>query len=162
MKFSSSINLPKGHVRSHTNFGPDRFSRFDVYWPDIRKQTNTQTDTQTSKETTYIDFLDFPVYKNVFEKEIVFFIQIWCVTKSQISPYVTQTVWIMNKFLTFSNISFYHSEPQAIYWDNKLEIFPEFSFFQFYSAIIIYIYLFLHLIIYIYQKIKCRKKELWH
>ena len=63
-------------MRSHTNYGPDRFSRFDVYWPDIRKQTNTQTDTQTSKETTYIDFLDFPVYKNVFEKEIVFFIQI--------------------------------------------------------------------------------------
>ena len=32
-----SINLPVGHVRSHTIFGPDLFSRFDVYW----LQTNT-------------------------------------------------------------------------------------------------------------------------
>ena len=23
---------PLGHVRSHTKFGPNRFSRFDVYW----------------------------------------------------------------------------------------------------------------------------------
>ena len=27
-----SINLCRGHVKSHTKFGPDRFSRFDVYW----------------------------------------------------------------------------------------------------------------------------------
>ena len=25
------LNLSCGHVRSHTKFGPDRFSRFDVY-----------------------------------------------------------------------------------------------------------------------------------
>ena len=30
------------HVRSHTNFGPDRLSRFDVY----QLQTNKQTDRQ--------------------------------------------------------------------------------------------------------------------
>ena len=36
---------PWGHVRSHTKFVPDRFSRCDVYWI----QTNKQTDRQTSK-----------------------------------------------------------------------------------------------------------------
>ena len=40
-QFLCSINLPVGHVRSHTIFGPDLFSRFDVYW----LQTNKQTDT---------------------------------------------------------------------------------------------------------------------
>ena len=30
-KFWSSINLPWGHVRSHTKLGTDRFSRFEVY-----------------------------------------------------------------------------------------------------------------------------------
>ena len=28
---------------SHKNFGPDRFSRFDVYWIQTNKQTNRQT-----------------------------------------------------------------------------------------------------------------------
>ena len=32
---------------SHTKFGPDRFSRFDVYW--------IQTDRQTDKPNLYID-----------------------------------------------------------------------------------------------------------
>ena len=41
----SSINLPWGHVMSPKKFGPDRFSRFDVYWI----QTDTQTDRQTSQ-----------------------------------------------------------------------------------------------------------------
>jgi len=44
--FESSIskNLPWGHVRSHKKFGPDRFSRFNVYLiqtnrhPDVYKQ----------------------------------------------------------------------------------------------------------------------------
>ena len=27
-----SINLCRGHVKSHTKFGPDQFSRLDVYW----------------------------------------------------------------------------------------------------------------------------------
>ena len=37
--------LPWGHARSHKKFGPDRFSRFDVYWI----QTDKQTDRQTSQ-----------------------------------------------------------------------------------------------------------------
>ena len=37
---------------SHKKFGPDRFSRFDVYWI----QTNRQTDRQTDKPNLYIDF----------------------------------------------------------------------------------------------------------
>jgi len=31
---------------SHKKFGPDRFSRFDVYWTQTNKQTDKQTDTQ--------------------------------------------------------------------------------------------------------------------
>ena len=31
---------------SHKKFGPDRFSRFDVYWIQTNKQTNRQTDRQ--------------------------------------------------------------------------------------------------------------------
>ena len=42
MKIWSSINLPWDSVMSHKKFGPDRFSRFDVYWI----QTNRQTDRQ--------------------------------------------------------------------------------------------------------------------
>ena len=32
LKFLSFINLLWGNERSHKKFGPDRFSRFDVYW----------------------------------------------------------------------------------------------------------------------------------
>ena len=32
LKIWLSINLPWSQARSHKNFGPDRFSRFDVYW----------------------------------------------------------------------------------------------------------------------------------
>ena len=39
-KIRSSINLPSGHVMSHTKFGPDRFSRLDVYWIQTNRQTN--------------------------------------------------------------------------------------------------------------------------
>ena len=39
-KCLSIINLPCGHVMSHKKFGPDRYSRVDVYW----MQTNKQTD----------------------------------------------------------------------------------------------------------------------
>ena len=40
---------------SHKKFGPDRFSRFDVYWIQTNKQTNRQTDTKTDKPNLYID-----------------------------------------------------------------------------------------------------------
>ena len=54
-----AINLPCGHVMSHTKLGPDRFSRFDVYWIQTNKQTNRQTD----KPNLYIDT---PIYKEDF------------------------------------------------------------------------------------------------
>jgi len=44
-KIRSFITLPWGHVRSYTKFGPDRFSRFQVYW--------IQTDRQ--RPAKYID-----------------------------------------------------------------------------------------------------------
>ena len=40
---------------SHKKFGPDRFSRFDVYWIQTNKQTNRQTDKQTDKPNLYIE-----------------------------------------------------------------------------------------------------------
>ena len=43
LKFLLFINLPWVHVRSHPKFGPDWFSRFDVYW------------TQTGKQSIYLD-----------------------------------------------------------------------------------------------------------
>ena len=46
-RFLLSINLFWDHVRSHRKFGPDRFSRFDVYW----LKTNKQID----KQSIYID-----------------------------------------------------------------------------------------------------------
>ena len=45
---------------SHKKIGPDRFSRFDVYWI----QTNRQTNRQTDKPNLYIDcrILSYPIY----------------------------------------------------------------------------------------------------
>ena len=42
-----TINLEDGREK----FGPDQFSRFDVYWI----QTDRQTDKQTDKPNLYID-----------------------------------------------------------------------------------------------------------
>jgi len=36
---------------SHKKFGPDQFSRFDVYWI----QTDRQTDKQTNRQAKFID-----------------------------------------------------------------------------------------------------------
>jgi len=36
--FLSIINLPRGHVMSNKKFGPDRFSRFDVYCTQTNRQ----------------------------------------------------------------------------------------------------------------------------
>ena len=30
-------------MRSHTKFGPDWFSRFDIYWTQIKRQTDKQS-----------------------------------------------------------------------------------------------------------------------
>ena len=46
LKTRSTINLPWGHARLHKKFGPDRFSRFDVYWMQTKNKTNKQTDRQ--------------------------------------------------------------------------------------------------------------------
>ena len=43
LKILSFINFPWDHMMSHKKFGPDRFSRFDVYWIQTDKQTNKQT-----------------------------------------------------------------------------------------------------------------------
>ena len=40
-------------MRSHKKFGPDQFSRFDVYWIQTNKQTNRHPD-----KPNYIDSTD--------------------------------------------------------------------------------------------------------
>ena len=42
LKFWSFIKLPWGHVMSYTKLGPDRFSRYDVYWIQANRQTDRQ------------------------------------------------------------------------------------------------------------------------
>ena len=44
---------------SHKKFGPDRFSRFDVYWIQTDRQTNKETD----KPNLYIDIQGYPQRK---------------------------------------------------------------------------------------------------
>ena len=41
--FDHSYIFPWGHVRSHTKFGLDRFSRFDVYWIQTNRHPHKQT-----------------------------------------------------------------------------------------------------------------------
>ena len=53
LKIWSSINLLWDNMMSHKKFGPDRFSRFDVYWIQTNKQTNKHPD----KPNLYIDKL---------------------------------------------------------------------------------------------------------
>jgi len=38
----------------HKKFGPDRISRFDVYWIQTDRQTDKQTNRQTDKPNLYI------------------------------------------------------------------------------------------------------------
>jgi len=40
---------------SHKKLGPDRFSRFDVYWIQTDRQTNKLTNKQTDKPNLYIE-----------------------------------------------------------------------------------------------------------
>ena len=56
LKILSSINLPWDHMMSHKKFGPDRFSRFDVW---SYKRTDKQL--QTDKPNLYIEG---PLFKN--------------------------------------------------------------------------------------------------
>ena len=61
-KFLSFINLPCGHVMSHKKFGPDRFSRFDVYW--------IQTDRQkTNRQAKFIYRLKKPIVKLFWKRK---------------------------------------------------------------------------------------------
>jgi len=45
---------------SQKKFGPDRFSRFDVYWIQTNRQTNKQTDRQAK-------FIDRSIYLYIEE-----------------------------------------------------------------------------------------------
>ena len=47
---------------SHKKFGPDRFSRFDIYWIQTDRQTPKQTNKQTDKPNLYIDEPNKPTW----------------------------------------------------------------------------------------------------
>jgi len=40
---------------SHKKFGPDRFSRFDVYWIQTDRHPNRQTNKQTNRRAKFIN-----------------------------------------------------------------------------------------------------------
>ena len=42
LKIRAFINFPWGHARSHKKFGPERFSRFDIYWIKTNKKADRQ------------------------------------------------------------------------------------------------------------------------
>ena len=68
LKFLSFINLPCGHVMFHKKFGPDRFSRFDVYWI----QTNKQTPKHPNRQTSQIIYRYFMISLFIIYAEIFF------------------------------------------------------------------------------------------
>ena len=72
MKICSSINLPWGQARSYKKLGPDRFSRFDVYWI----QTNKQTDRQAKFIYSKITLLDILHLNSSLHYSTVILIQI--------------------------------------------------------------------------------------
>ena len=54
LKFLSFINLPWGPYMSYKKFGPDRLSRFDVYWIQTKKQTPRHPD----QPNLFIEYYD--------------------------------------------------------------------------------------------------------
>ena len=50
-----TLIIHKPSLGSLEKFGPDRFSRFDVYWIQTDRQTDKQTNGQTDKPNLYID-----------------------------------------------------------------------------------------------------------
>ena len=57
-----------GRSEVHTKFGPDLFSRFDVYW--------IQTDRQTDKQSIYLDNTRWKknLKKKILKKNLEFFL----------------------------------------------------------------------------------------
>ena len=76
-------------MMSHKKFGPDRFSRFDVYWIQTNKQTNKQTDRQTDKPNLYIE---------VRNKHVVVLYRNYKVLGCKITKDVTTLENVLNKF----------------------------------------------------------------
>ena len=58
-KFLSFINLPWGHARSQKKFGPNRLSRFDVYWIQTNKHPDRQAESVISFLITRITKFEF-------------------------------------------------------------------------------------------------------
>ena len=73
-KFYKNQNLPWGNVKSHTKFGPDRFS-----W----RLTDKQTDTQTSKVCIIVNLYIFEYTKSLTTYLVLF----------------TEKLWILNVFI---------------------------------------------------------------
>ena len=85
LKILSFINLPLDHMMSHKKFGPDRFSRFDVYWI----QTDKQTDRQTDKPNLYIEDTQYTLLDK--QQNFLFKIRLhsFCFVLAFIIPFLT-------------------------------------------------------------------------
>ena len=80
---------------SHKKFGPDRFSRFDVYWT----QTDRQTDKQTDKPNLYIDLQLILNYYN------------WHGIKNFQNVFNPLNTYLMNQmYIHVTSFSKYHTE----------------------------------------------------
>ena len=84
---------------SHKKFGPDRFSRFDVYWI----QTNRQTDRQTNRQAKFIYRLNtFWVKSDVTSDEGTVVNQALLVLQGG-SLEITLTIYLRRKYMDVVN-----------------------------------------------------------
>ena len=79
LEFWVSINFLWCHVRPHKKFGPDRFSRFYVYWIQMERQADKQSIDKKkifSRDRLYwIFFRHFKMILNLWKS--CFFLPLW-------------------------------------------------------------------------------------
>ena len=94
---------------SHKKFGPDRFSRFDVYWIQTNKQTNKQTDRQAKFIYRYELFLcslelflcSFKLFSCSFKLFLCLFETFLCSNFYLINCHITNFMRIIKKNLNW-------------------------------------------------------------
>ena len=81
LKVRSSINLPRGHARSHKKFGLDRFSCIGVYWIHTNRETTQRLEHRIC--FSLIIIMNYDPSLSMVKSNI--YINIWNSTKNQIS-----------------------------------------------------------------------------